>query len=80
MRSSGDGRGWRSGASTTPAADSERVYFYFGTLGMVALDAQTGKDVWQQELPVPYFIFKWGAGMSETTGSLNVSEVGSTGH
>ncbi len=51
-------------ASTTPAADSERVYFYFGTLGLVALDAQTGKDVWQRDLPVPYFIFKWGAGMS----------------
>ena len=53
-----------SHASTTPAADAERVYFYFATLGMVALDAQTGADVWHQELPVPYFVFKWGAGMS----------------
>lgn len=53
-----------SHASTTPAADSERVYFYFATLGMVALDAATGEDVWHQELPVPYFVFKWGAGMS----------------
>jgi outer membrane protein assembly factor BamB len=53
-----------SHAGTTPAADSERVYFYFSTLGMVAVDAKTGADIWHQELPVPYFIFKWGAGMS----------------
>lgn len=53
-----------SHAGTTPAADSERVYFYFSTLGMVGLDAKTGKDIWQKKLPVPYFIFKWGAGMS----------------
>ena len=53
-----------SHASTTPAADAERVYFYFSTLGMLALDAKTGDDVWKQELPVPYFVFKWGAGMS----------------
>lgn len=53
-----------SHASTTPAADGERVYFYFATLGMVALDAETGADIWHRELPVPYFVFKWGAGMS----------------
>lgn len=51
-------------ASTTPAADSERVYFYFSTLGMIALDAKTGTDMWHKKLPVPYFVFKWGAGMS----------------
>lgn len=51
-------------ASTTPAADSERVYFYFSTLGLLAVDAETGTDVWRQELPVPYFVFKWGAGVS----------------
>jgi len=53
-----------SHAGTTPAADAERVYFYFSTLGMVSVDAQTGADVWRKELPVPYFVFKWGAGMS----------------
>lgn len=53
-----------SHASTTPAADSERVYFYFKTLGMLALDAATGELRWQQELPQPFFVFKWGAGMS----------------
>ncbi|MCA8998955.1 MAG: PQQ-binding-like beta-propeller repeat protein, partial [Planctomycetaceae bacterium] len=51
-------------AATTPAADEDRVYFYFSTLGMIALDAQSGEDVWHYELPVPYFVFKWGAGMS----------------
>jgi outer membrane protein assembly factor BamB len=53
-----------SHASTTPAADDERVYFYFSTLGLLAVDAGTGDDVWRQELPVPFFVFKWGAGMS----------------
>lgn len=53
-----------SHASSTPAADDKRVYFYFSTLGLLAVDAETGGDVWQQSLPVPFFIFKWGAGMS----------------
>jgi outer membrane protein assembly factor BamB len=53
-----------SHASTTPAADAERVYFYFSTLGLVAVDARTGRDLWQQKLPTPFFIFKWGPGMS----------------
>ncbi len=53
-----------SHAFSTPAADSERVYFYFTTLGLVSVDAKTGSDVWHQKLPTPYFIFKWGTGMS----------------
>ena len=53
-----------SHASTTPAADADRVYFYFKTLGMLALDAKTGDLLWQQKLPKPFFVFKWGAGMS----------------
>ncbi|MCB0717521.1 MAG: PQQ-binding-like beta-propeller repeat protein, partial [Bacteroidetes bacterium] len=55
-----------SQCATTPAADAERCYFYFSTLGMIAVDAKTGADVWHRELPVPYFVFKWGAGMSPT--------------
>jgi outer membrane protein assembly factor BamB len=55
-----------SQAATTAAADAERVYFYFSTLGMVCVDAKSGTDVWHQKLPVPYFVFKWGAGMSPT--------------
>lgn len=53
-----------SHASTTPAADASRVYFYFSTLGLVTVDAKTGKDVWKQPLPTPFFVFKWGPGMS----------------
>lgn len=55
-----------SNASTTPAADDQHCYFYFSTLGMICVDAKTGEDVWQKKLPVPYFVFKWGAGMSPT--------------
>lgn len=53
-----------SHASTTPAADADRVYFYFSTLGLVAVDTQTGVDVWEQKLPTPFFVFKWGPAMS----------------
>ncbi len=53
-----------SHAATTPAADADRVYFYFSTLGLVAVDAKTGQDSWQLKLPTPYFVFKWGPAMS----------------
>ncbi len=53
-----------SHASTTPAADAERVYFYFSTLGLMTVDAVTGRDAWHQKLPTPFFVFKWGPGMS----------------
>lgn len=53
-----------SHASTTAAADADRVYFYFKTLGMIALDAKSGKTAWHKKLPTPFFVFKWGAGMS----------------
>lgn len=53
-----------SHASTTPAADAERVYFYFSTLGLLAVNAATGEDAWQFPLPTPFFVFKWGPGMS----------------
>lgn len=53
-----------SHAATTPCADADRVYFYFSTLGMMAFDAQSGDDAWHVKLPTPYFVFKWGPGMS----------------
>ncbi len=53
-----------SHASSTPACDGRRVYLYFSSLGMLAVDARSGKDAWQRTLPVPFFVFKWGAGMS----------------
>lgn len=53
-----------SHASTTPVADTERVCFYFSTLGLIAVDAATGEDRWRQRLPVPFFVMKWGPGVS----------------
>lgn len=54
-----------SQSSATPAADAERVYLYFSTLGLIAVDAKSGEDAWHyQSLPTPFFIFKWGPGMS----------------
>ncbi len=53
-----------SHAATTCAADASRVYFYFSTLGLIACDAATGEQLWQRKLPEPYFVFKWGPGMS----------------
>ena len=53
-----------SQASSTPAADAQHVYFYFSTLGLLTCDARTGQDVWQQKLPTPFFVFKWGPGCS----------------
>lgn len=53
-----------SHASTTPAADDKRVYFYFSSLGMLSVDAVTGRDIWRCKLPKPFFVFKWGPGMS----------------
>ncbi len=51
-------------ASSTPAADEERVYVYFTRFGLMAMDATSGETVWQRPLPEPYFVFDWGPGMS----------------
>jgi outer membrane protein assembly factor BamB len=53
-----------SHASSTPATDGKRVYVYFSTLGIVALDAQTGKKVWQHKVPMPAYLMDWGPGAS----------------
>ncbi|MBI3862728.1 MAG: PQQ-binding-like beta-propeller repeat protein, partial [Planctomycetia bacterium] len=51
-------------ASSTPACDGKRVYVYFSTLGILALDAADGKDVWKRPLPVPAYLMDWGAASS----------------
>ena len=51
-------------ASSTPAADAERVYVYFTRFGLMAFDAETGRPAWHRQLPEPYFVFDWGPGMS----------------
>ncbi len=53
-----------SHASSTPATDGQRVYVYFSTLGLVALDAADGREVWKRPLPRPVYLMHWGAGMS----------------
>lgn len=51
-------------ASSTPASDGERVYVHFSTLGMLALNAETGSPVWEQKLPQPFYLMGWGAANS----------------
>jgi outer membrane protein assembly factor BamB len=53
-----------SHASSTPAADAERVYVAFGTLGLIALDAATGAEAWRHPLPEPAYLMDWGPGAS----------------
>lgn len=53
-----------SHASSTPASDGQRVYVYFSTLGLVALDAATGADAWRYELPRAAYLMDWGAAAS----------------
>lgn len=48
-------------ASSTPACDGERVYLYFSTIGLLALDAATGSDAWTVKLPLPFYLMGWGA-------------------
>ncbi|MEZ5384049.1 MAG: PQQ-binding-like beta-propeller repeat protein [Prosthecobacter sp.] len=53
-----------SHASSTPATDGERVYVYFSTIGLLAFDFQTGKEVWRHTLPRPAYLMDWGAASS----------------
>lgn len=51
-------------ASSTPTADAERVYVYLSTLGILGLDARTGKELWRAPLEVPNYLMDWGAAAS----------------
>jgi outer membrane protein assembly factor BamB len=53
-----------SHASSTPACDGQRVYVYFSTIGLLALDAKDGHEVWRHPLPRPAYLMDWGAGNS----------------
>ncbi len=53
-----------SHASSTPAADDERVYVYFSTIGLLAFDFATGKEVWRHTMPRPAYLMDWGAASS----------------
>ncbi|MEZ6044370.1 MAG: PQQ-binding-like beta-propeller repeat protein [Planctomycetaceae bacterium] len=51
-------------ASSTPVCDGENVYVYFSTLGMFALSAESGEDVWELPVQMPYYLMGWGAAHS----------------
>ena len=51
-------------ASSTPVSDGERVYVYFSTLGMMAFDAATGKELWTRPVQMPFYLMGWGAAHS----------------
>lgn len=53
-----------SHASSTPACDGKRVYVYFSTIGLLAFDAATGREVWRYKLPTPAYLMDWGAAQS----------------
>ena len=53
-----------SHASSTPAADDERVYVYFSTVGIVAYDAASGSEAWRYAMPKPAYLMDWGAASS----------------
>lgn len=50
-------------ASETPTTDGERVYVYFASLGLFALD-MTGKVVWSKPMDAAQLRQGWGAGAS----------------
>ena len=53
-----------SHASSTPATDGERVYVYFSTIGLLAFDFATGKEVWRHTMTRPAYLMDWGAASS----------------
>ena len=53
-----------SQASSTPASDGKRVYVYFSTLGLVALNVEDGLIAWKKSLPAPAYLMDWGAAVS----------------
>jgi outer membrane protein assembly factor BamB len=50
-----------SHAASTPATDGERVYLHFSTIGLLAFDSATGKEVWRYSMPRPAYLMDWGA-------------------
>ncbi|MBI5801629.1 MAG: PQQ-binding-like beta-propeller repeat protein [Verrucomicrobia bacterium] len=53
-----------SHASSTPAADGDRVYVHFSTIGLLAFDAATGAEVWRYAMTKPAYLMDWGAASS----------------
>ena len=51
-------------ASSTPTSDGKRVFVHFSTIGLIALDAKTGDELWRHALPEPFYLMGWGAANS----------------
>jgi outer membrane protein assembly factor BamB len=51
-------------ATETPAADAERVYVYFGTVGVLAAFDHDGREVWRKSRPVRKVASGFGTGSS----------------
>lgn len=51
-------------ASSTPATDGKTVFVHFSTLGLLALDAETGELKWKHSLTMPFYLMGWGAANS----------------
>jgi outer membrane protein assembly factor BamB len=50
-------------ASETPVTDGERVYFYFGNLGVFCFDLH-GKEIWQKRFDPVKIRYNWGTAAS----------------
>ncbi|MCD6393553.1 MAG: PQQ-like beta-propeller repeat protein [Planctomycetes bacterium] len=50
-------------ASETPVTDGERVYFYFGNVGVFCFDL-AGRELWQKRLDPVKIRYKWGTAAS----------------
>lgn len=53
-----------SHASSTPCTDGQRVYLHFSTIGILALNCETGEEAWRYALPKTAYLMDWGAAMS----------------
>lgn len=53
-----------SHATSTPTTDGNRVYVYFSTLGILALNMSDGQTAWERPIPPPAYLMDWGAGAS----------------
>jgi outer membrane protein assembly factor BamB len=51
-------------ASETPVVDGQRIYVYFGAIGLVAALDLTGKTVWTQQVPAHETYFDMGTAAS----------------
>jgi outer membrane protein assembly factor BamB len=52
-----------SHATSTPVADANAVYVYFGSFGLLAYNWD-GKEIWRKPLPIPKTFFNQGTGTS----------------